>query len=594
VSAATVPAESIGPATDVPPGSVFRVCEFTERRLHEPAMSLTRANAVVAIVALLIGVIAAVLIVLTRWQAVHLLPAVWFYRILGVHGMSMLIFFIIFFEMAVLHFTSTALLNSRNTAPRISWFAFGLMVLGAVMVEVLMWAGKADVLFTSYVPLRAHPAFYLGIILFAVGALIVTGVFFANLVVAKRERTYEGSMPLVVYGAMTAAIIAVITLVHGALIYIPTFLWSLGLMEVDPQVYRLLWWALGHSSQQINVAAMVAIWYMLGALTVGAVVLNEKISRSAFVLYILFISMASAHHLLVDPGMGSAWKVVNTSYFMYMAVLASLLHGFTVPAGMELGMRLRGYTSSMFEWLRKAPWGDPGFSALVLSVVVFGFVGGITGVTIGTEQINIIVHNTLRSPGHFHATVASGTAMAFMGVTYYLIPLVFRKKVAFWKLAKVQPYLFAGGMFIFTISMTFAGTFGVPRRHWDISFAQAPFDVQFSPAVDIFLALVALGGLMAATGVFAFIAIAVTSVFFGKALGTVTPTVAMEGVPQGLTHPPKHSADVDARWERLHGPETGFMGPAPGTLVLVFVFLAAFMLYYFVNWKVLSFLWRIG
>jgi cytochrome c oxidase subunit 1 len=557
-------------------------------------MSLTRANAVVSVVALLIGAIAAVLIVLTRWQAVHLLPAVWFYRILGVHGMSMLIFFIIFFEMAVLHFTSTALLNARCSAPKTSWLAFGLMVAGALTVEAMMWGGKADVLFTSYVPLRAHPLFYLGIIVFAVGALIVCGVFFANLVVAKRERTYVGSLPLVVYGAMTAAIIAVITLVHGAMIYIPTFLWSLGLMNVDPQVYRLLWWALGHSSQQINVAAMVAIWYMLGALTIGAVVLNEKISRSAFVLYILFISMASAHHLLVDPGMGPAWKITNTSYFMYMAVLASMLHGFTVPAGMEVGMRLRGYTSGMFDWLRKAPWGDPGFSSLVLSVVVFGFVGGITGVTIGTEQINIIVHNTLRSPGHFHATVVSGTAMAFMGVTYYLLPLVFQKKVAFWKLAKLQPYIFAIGMFIFTISMTFAGSFGVPRRHWDISFSQAPFDVQFNPAVDVLLALVALGGLTAATGAFIFIAIAVKSVFFGEPLGRVTPGMPMAGVPQGLTHPPRHAADVNSRWEELHGPKMGWMGPAPGTLILVFVFLAAFMLYFFVNWKVLSFVWRIG
>ena len=306
-------------------------------------------------------------------------------------------------------------------------------------------------------------------ILFAVGALVTVGVFFANLVVAKRERTYEGSLPLVVYGAMTAAIIAVITLVHGAAIYIPTFLWSLGLMDVDPQVYRMVWWGLGHSSQQINVAAMVAIWYMLGALTIGSVVLNEKISRTAFVLYILFISMASAHHLLVDPGMGPAWKIVNTSYFMYMAVLASMIHGFTVPAGMELGMRLRGFTNGMFDWLRRAPWGDPGFSSLVFSVVVFGFVGGITGVTIGTEQINIIVHNTLRVPGHFHATVVSGTAMAFMGATYYLIPLIFQRKVAFWQLAQIQPYLFAGGMLVFTLSMTFAGSFGVPRRHWDIT-----------------------------------------------------------------------------------------------------------------------------
>lgn len=572
----------------------YRTCPVTERRIYAQADALIKANAVAAVVALLVGATAAILIVLTRWQAVHLLPAEWFYRLLGVHGMSMLIFFIIFFEMAVLHFASTVLLNARVSAPRLSWAAFGLMVLGALTVEGMMWAGKADVLFTSYPPLKAHPAFYLGVILFAVGALLVTGIFFANLVVAKRERTYEGSLPLVVYGAVTAAIIAVITLLHGAVIYIPTFLWSMGLIPLDPEVYRLIWWGLGHSSQQINVAAMVAIWYMLGAFTVGAVVLNEKISRSAFVLYILFISMASAHHLLVDPGMGSAWKVVNTSYFMYMAVLASMIHGFTVPAGMELGMRLRGFTSGLFEWLRKAPWSDPGFSSLVFSVVVFGFVGGITGVTIGTEQINIIVHNTLRSPGHFHSTVASGTAMAFMGATYYLIPLIFRKKVALWPLARIQPYLFAGGMLVFVMAMTFAGSFGVPRRHWDISFSQAPFDVQFNPAVDLILAVMALGGLTAATGALAFVAIAVKSVFFGEPIGEITRGVETAGLPRGITHPPVHAPNVDQLNEQLHASSHWRLGPAPGTLILVFVFLAAFMLYFFTNWKILSFIWKIG
>ena len=108
---------------------------------------------------------------------------------------------------------------------------------------------------------------------------------------------------------------------------------------------------------------------------------------------------------------------------MYMAVLASMIHGFTVPAGIEIGQRLRGVTQGMsFGWLRRAPWGDPGFSALMFSLVVFGFVGGITGVTFGTEQINIIAHNTLRIPGHFHSTVVSGTALAFMGITYYSDP----------------------------------------------------------------------------------------------------------------------------------------------------------------------------
>ena len=578
-----------------PAATPSRTCPATGHRIDRQAELLTRANAVVAVVSLLIGAVAALLLALTRWQAVHLLPAVWYYRILGVHGMNMLIFFIIYFEMAVLWFASTVLIDNRPAAPRYGWFNFGLMVVGSAIVEWAQWSGRADVLFTSYPPLKAHPAFYLGIIFFAVGALGVTGQFFASLVIAKREKTYTGSLPLVVYGAMTAAIIAVITLVHGAMVYIPTFTWAMGWTPMpDPEVYRLLWWALGHSSQQINVAAMVAIWYMLGALTVGAVVLNEKVSRSAFVLYIMFISMASAHHLLVDPGFSSPWKIVNTSYFMYMAVLASMVHGFTVPAGMELGMRLRGYTDGLFGWLRRAPWGDPGFSSLVLSVVVFGFFGGITGVTLGTEQINIIAHNTLRIPGHFHATVVSGTAVAFMGASYYLFPLIFRKKVAFWSLARWQPYMFAGGLLLLEFGMTFAGSFGVPRRHWDISFSQAPFDVQFNPMVDVFLGMLGIGGIIAATGALAFVAIAVTTVFFGETITEFPKGVTVPGIPQGLTNPPVHSADVDERNEALHAPARGIAGATPGTLVLVAVFFIAFVLYYFTNWKLLSFLWKIG
>jgi cytochrome c oxidase subunit 1 len=496
----------------------FRVCPTTGLKVHAQADGLIKANAVVATVTLLIGGISAVLVLLTRWQAVHLLSAEWFYRMLTIHGMNMLIFFILFFEMAVLYFASAVLLNSRVAAPRLAWAAFGLMLVGTLVIEWTMFTGQADVLFTSYVPLKATSWYYLGVILFAVGALVVVCIFFATLVVAKRERTYEGSVPLVTFGAAAAAIIAVITLGHGAAIYIPTYLWSLGIMNVDAQVYRLVWWGLGHSSQQINVAAMVSIWYLLGALTVGSVVLNEKVSRTAFVLYVLFICMASAHHLLVDPGMGPAWKVWNTSYAMYLAVLASMVHGFTVPAGIELGQRLRGLTKGMFEWLRRAPWGDPGFSSLIFSIIIFGFVAGITGVTFGTEQINIIAHNTLRIPGHFHAAVVGGTALAFMGVTYYVIPLIFRKQVAFYPLAKIQPYLFALGMLIFSVAMTFAGTFGVPRRHWDITFAQAPFDLQFSPAVDLLLGITAVGGLIAALGGAIYLIITVWSVFFGRPL----------------------------------------------------------------------------
>ncbi|MCB0343856.1 MAG: cbb3-type cytochrome c oxidase subunit I [Bdellovibrionales bacterium] len=565
----------------------FRTCSITGIRVDKKAELLIKVNAVVAVVCFLVGVLAALGLVLTRWQAIHLLPAPYYYRFLTAHGLNMLIFFIIFFEMAVLYFAGPVVLNSRLPAPKVGWLAFLLMVAGAVLVNVMVFSGKADVLFTSYPPLKADPNYYLGIILFAVGALIVCGIFFASLVVAKREKSYEGSVPLVTFGALTAAIIAVISLLHGAAIYIPTWLWSMDVMGMDPQLYRLIWWGLGHSSQQINVAAMVSVWYLLAGLTVGGVVLNEKISRTAFVLYVLFISMASAHHLLVDPGMGPAWKVWNTSYAMYLAVLASMIHGFTVPAGIELGQRLRGFTNGTFEWLRKAPWTDPGFSGLVLSVIIFGFLGGITGVTIGTEQINIMAHNTLRIPGHFHVTVVGGTALAFMAVTYYVLPLIFQKRVAFWAMAKVQPYVFAAGITLMSMSMTFMGIFGVPRRQWDITGSQAPFPIEFHPAVNLLQAFFGIGGLIAALGGLMFIACAVVTVFFGKKVTAQSIANGESGLPQGVLNLPSQTHE-GSMVSRVH------KGGTPGTVILVFIFLACFVVYYFVNWKLLSFLWKIG
>ncbi|MCC7405246.1 MAG: cbb3-type cytochrome c oxidase subunit I [Bdellovibrionales bacterium] len=565
----------------------FRTCPVTGLKVDRTAENLIKVNAVVAVVCLLLGAVAALLIVLTRWQAVHLLPAEWYYRLLTSHGLNMLIFFIIFFEMAVLYFAGPVLLNCRLPAPKLGWVNFGLMVIGMIMVNTMVYTGKADVTFTSYPPLMADPMYYLGIILFAVGALLVTFQFMATLVVAKKEKTYEGSIPLVVFGALTANIIAIITLLHGALIFIPAFLWSLGLMNMDPQIYRLVFWGLGHSSQQINVAAHVAIWYLLAGLTCGGVVLSEKVSRAAYVLYILFISMASAHHLLVDPGFGPAWKVWNTSYAMYLAVLASMIHGFTVPAGVEMGLRLRGYTNGLFEWLRKAPWGDPGFSGMALSVVIFGFMGGITGVTIGTEQINIIAHNTLRIPGHFHVTVVGGTALAFMAVTYYVLPLIFQKRVAFWGLAKLQPYLFGIGISIMGMGMIFQGIFGVPRRHWDITFSGALFPVEFHPAVTFFQAVMGIGGIIAFTGALAFILIAVVTVFFGKTVTEADLKSGASGLPQGVLKLPPQ-VHTGAHVVKAH--ETG----ARGTVVLVGIFFVCFVLYYFTNWKILSFLWKVG
>jgi len=550
-----------------------RICPTTGLTVYKTSENLIKANAVVAIVFLLIGGILALLLGLTRWPAVHLLPAEWFYRGVTLHGINMLIFWILFFEMAILVFASSVLLKTRIALPKVAWAAFALMLGGAVLTDVTILRGQGDVMMTSYVPLRASPWFYLGLILVAVGALVNILVFFCTLYLAKRDKTYEGSMPLVTFGALAAAIIGVSTILHGAIALVPTFFWSLGWTgQPDAEWYRLMWWGLGHQSQQINVCAMVSVWYFLGTLTVGSKPINEKVCRTAFLLYILFINLASAHHLLVDPGVRAGWKIWNTSYAMYLAVLASMIHGFTVPASLEMAQRRNGYVRGLFEWIRQGPWGNPGFSALIISIAIFGFMGGITGVTLGTQQINIIAHNTLRIPGHFHTTVVGGTTLAFMGLTYYVIPLIFRKKIRFPGVAKLQPYVFGLGITVMSVAMTFAGSAGVPRRHWDVNFSGAAVPVDLGPMASFMLGIVGIGASIAFVGLMMYVLVAVCSVFLGERETGVVRSVFV----------PKPSA--------LSLGHEGVL-ETPGTVVLTFVFLACFAVYFFANLKWLSNVW---
>ena len=560
----------------------YRTCPRSGLQFESQAEKLMWVNAVTAVVALFVGGILAIGVVLTRWPAVHWLAADTFYMVLTAHGIDMLIFWIIFFEVAVLYFCSSTLLRCRLATPRWAWLSFVLMLVGAVMNNVAVFQGGSSVMMTSYVPMMASPYFYLGLILFAVGALVACFVFFGTLVVAKRNKTYQGSVPLVTFGAITAAIIAVFTITSGAIILIPTFLLSVGVINaVDPLIYRTIWWAFGHSSQQINVAAHISIWYAVAAIAFGAKPMSERVSRGAFLLYILFLQLASAHHLLADPGVSTAWKVVNTSYFMYFAVLASMIHGLTIPGAIEVAQRAKGYNKGLFEWLQKAPWGNPVFSAMFISLIGFGFLGGISGVMMGTEQLNMIIHNTIYVPGHFHATVVVGTTLSFMAMTYFLIPVLFRREMIQPALARWQPYMFGFSMYFFCLVMMGAGTLGVSRRHWDMTFSGAAMAYEWPGAAYLMMGLVGVAGVAAIAGGAIYIYITVGSILWGKRLDPGK-------VSNHFTPIPPTAPTVVAQ---SYG-SAGFA--APGTFVLAMVFLVSFILYYFINWKYLSQVWGLS
>jgi cytochrome c oxidase subunit 1 len=184
-------------------------------------------------------------------------------------------------------------------------------------------------------------------------------------------------------------------------------------------------------------------------------------------------------------------------------------------------------------------------------------------------------------PGHFHATVVVGTTLSFMALTYFLIPVLFRREMINPGLARSQPYLFGLSMYFFCLVMMGAGTLGVPRRDWDIGMAGAILPYEFPGAAYLMMGLVGIAGVAAIVGGGIYIYVTVGSLLWGRKLdsGAVSARVTtIPPTPAGVTVQSYGSA--------------GFA--APGTFALAMVFLASFVLYYFINWKYLSQVWGLS
>jgi len=126
-----------------------------------------------------------------------------------------------------------------------------------------------------------------------------------------------------------------------------------------------------------------------------------------------------------------------------------------------------------------------------------------------------------------------------------------------------------------------AGTLGVSRRHWDMAFSGAALAYEWPGAAYLMMAGVGVIGVAAIVGGALFVYLVVGSLLWGKRLDTGSVSPQFTPVPRAAPTTVAQSY--------------GSMGfAAPGTFTLAMVFLVAFVLYYFINWKYLSTLWGLS
>jgi cytochrome c oxidase subunit 1 len=560
----------------------FRNCSVTGLDIHRSAEVHVKLFGLTAVVALIVGGSFAFSVAMTRWEVIGLLGEFGgYYRHLSMHAWNILIFWMVFMEIAVLYVGGPIVLGRRLPLTKLAKAGWGLMVAGALGVNYFIWTlsgGSVAPLLTAYVPLEVPPGFYAAAIVFLVGATVAALPFLVAIVQEKRE-DWNGTLPLVAFGAFVTFVIAVQAILGGIAAFSYALAWHVGVIEsISSGIYRQLYWMIGHGSQQINLLAMITVWYFLTHVVGGAVVASEKVSRTAFIMYMFFINLGAAHHLMVDPGLSAGWRIFNTSYAFYGAALASMIHAFAIPAGLEAGRRQRGLGGGLFGWLTSAPWKNPIFASTIFSIILFGFLGGITGVLMGQMQLNMTWHNTYATVGHFHATVALGTTMAFMGLVFFVIKTMFQRNYLSKKLALVVPYGYAAAMGLAALLMVYVGIlYGVPRRTSEVVSNIIGSDFSLSAAEPLFLILGPMTLLAVVVGA-VFVLVAVGSLLFGS---RTTEGDANALLPQGGLRP-------DGGTESVHAIEMR------GTFALCLIFMAAFVGLYVLNWFLLTRLWSIG
>ncbi|MHA2250161.1 MAG: cbb3-type cytochrome c oxidase subunit I [Candidatus Kariarchaeaceae archaeon] len=571
----------------------FRVCPVTTFRVDRSAELLMVANAVIAVLALSVGGAVALLMGLQKIPLDN--PLIYdaanidkYYQLVSIHGFNMLIFWIVWFEIAAGYFVATALLNSKLYSVKLGWGAFALMLIGTLMIEWLIFTDhpSSTVMFTAYHPFSdpdiangggAPPMFFLGYILFAVGVLVAGLNFFGTIYKAQKTKSYpHKTLPLTVYGVFIAFVIAVQAILNGAIVMIIAWLNALDVIgPVDADLWKQIFWGFGHTAQYINIAATAAVWYALINIGTGAKPLNEKYSRFAFLMYLIFTVPVATHHLIVDPAYSMPFKILNATILALGLAVPSLIHAFVIPGALEKQTRLKNPDAekSLFGWIKQMPWDQPAVPAIMWSVVLFGF-GGIFGAIQGTYQLNMIIHNTLRVNAHFHLTVVAGTTLAFMGLAYYFIELIPRREIFFGKLKVYQLHLFGVGLAVLSLGMFVAGVQGAPRRtaSYD-SYEHSAIDL---PAWDTGLWILGIGAVIAVAGGALFVFLIVTSLFFGKKL-------EREGDDSTPIPGPYELDD--------NGTHTGL--EAPGTMVIALLYMAMFAVFYLVSFLILSLGWDV-
>ena len=418
------------------------------------------------VVLLILGIYHGLMQVLYRAGMIHSRQVLGleYYQGLTLHGVVNAIVFTTFFAVAF-GYAVVRFYLGRPLNMKVAWLSFTLMMVGTLAAAAAILSGTSSVLYTFYPPLRAHPAFYIGLTLVVVGSWIAFFNWLPPYSAWKREHPGQ-KVPLAVVGIFAAFIVWLIATIPVAIEILFLLLpWSMGWVPtVNVPLARMLFWFFGHPLVYFWLLPTYVMYYTMLPKLSGGKLFSDFAGRLTFLWLVLYSAPVGIHHQFTEPGISSTWKFVHAFFTMLVAV-PSFATAFTMAASMEHGARLNG-GRGWLGWWRKLPYLDRDrwlFAYFFCGLFIFIF-GGVTGIINASYNLDVVVHNTSWLPAHFHQTVAGPVFLSYIGMTLFLVTKLTGKQIRLPRWNVWVPYIWTLGIMIFSTGLFIGGAGGEPRR----------------------------------------------------------------------------------------------------------------------------------
>ena len=279
---------------------------------------------------------------------------------------------------------------------------------------------------TNYIPIIRHPAYDIGLIVLALGALAPVVRLLVNL-----PGRLASAPPFAVAMAL-GGFVYVLAMICFAVA--TTLLAHAGELASREELF----WGGGHVLQFVYAALMVTNWWLLARMSLGEKSVDNRVFLASVGLIALIAIAAPAFYAIFAPFSDHQREAFR---FLQFGIAAPTL---IFAVSLATRARLPG------PW----PWRDPAFFALSVSLALFAL-GGVMGFLIDGSDT--------RTPAHYHAVItAVSVSSAGMLLTYGLKEL--GKPAASPRATRILIGLYGGGQFVASIAMFVAGGYGALRK----------------------------------------------------------------------------------------------------------------------------------